>query len=81
MKVTLNSWPDKTPDFVSHRVLNAYIQDTSRQTGVHDITTYGAKVIDVQKVNSQSKWHVTWTRIYEDETTGRLKEQKEDAVS
>ncbi|OKL55360.1 hypothetical protein UA08_09405 [Talaromyces atroroseus] len=80
MKVTLNSWPDETPDFVSHRVMNEYIQDTSRKTGVDDITKYGVKVVDVQKVNSQSKWRVTWTKIYEDGVSGRLREQQEDAL-
>ncbi len=35
MKLKINSWPVDTADFVNHRVLNEYIQDTSYKTGVH----------------------------------------------
>lgn len=81
MKVTLNSWPENTPDYVSHRVLNAYIQDTARITGVHEATVYGARVVNVQKVDSKEKWRVTWTQLSEDEKGGKLREQEDEGVS
>lgn len=49
MKLKINSWPDGTSDFVNHRVLNEYIQDTSRKTGVHSKTEYNTRVEKVFK--------------------------------
>lgn len=44
MKLKINSWPAGTEDYVVHRVLNEYIQDTSRKTGVHLNTMYNTRV-------------------------------------
>ncbi|PCH04142.1 Flavin monooxygenase FMO [Penicillium occitanis (nom. inval.)] len=69
---------DKTPDFVSHRIMNEYILDTSRKSGVHDATVFGAKVTNIEKVNEPSKWHVSWTEL-EDDESGKVEElEKED---
>lgn len=79
MRVTLNAWPDKTPDFVSHKVMNDYIIDTSRKSGVHDATVFGAKVTHLEKVNEQSKWQVSWSEL-EDDGAGKVKELKKEEV-
>lgn len=81
MRVTLNAWPDKTPDFVSHRVMNEYIIDTSRKSGVHGVTLFGAKVTNIEKVNELSKWQVSWTELREDDETGEVNEQEKNDVS
>uniref|UniRef100_A0A093XC75 Thiol-specific monooxygenase n=1 Tax=Talaromyces marneffei PM1 TaxID=1077442 RepID=A0A093XC75_TALMA len=78
MRVTLNAWPDKTPDFVSHRVMNEYIIDTSRKSGVHGVTLFGAKVTNIEKVNELSKWQVSWTELREDDETGEVNEQEKN---
>lgn len=80
MRVTLNSWPDKTPDYVSHRVLKEYIVDTSKKSGVYDETIFGAKVTNIEKVTKKSKWQVSWTELREDEATGKVKEQDSNAL-
>ena len=56
MKLKLNSWPPGTEDYVNHRVLNEYIQDTSHKTGVHSKTIYNTRVEKVFK--SGSVWNV-----------------------
>lgn len=80
MRVTLNAWPDKTPDFVSYRVMNEYIIDTSRKSGVHDVTVFGAKVTNIEKLDEKSKWQVSWTEL-EDDEAGKIKEQEKEDVS
>ncbi|KAL2848597.1 major facilitator superfamily domain-containing protein [Aspergillus pseudodeflectus] len=64
MRVTLNAWPEGTPDFVSHSVMKEYIQDTSRKTRVEDVTIYGARVKNVSKQGEA--WNVTWSTLRED---------------
>lgn len=49
MKLKINSWPAATADFVNHRVLNEYIQDTSRRNGVHSKTLYDTRVEKIFK--------------------------------
>ena len=56
MKLKTNSWPTGTADFVNHSVLNEYIQDTSRKTGVHPATQYHTRVEKVFK--SGKLWRV-----------------------
>lgn len=78
MRVTLNAWPDKTPDFVSHTVMNHYIIDTSRKSGVHDATVFGAKVTNIEKVKEQSKWQVSWSELNDNEAGTVIEQGKED---
>ena len=52
METTLISWPPNTADYVNHRIINAYIQDTSRKTKVHDYTVYETRVEDISKKGS-----------------------------
>ncbi|KAL4769359.1 major facilitator superfamily domain-containing protein [Aspergillus nidulans var. acristatus] len=72
MRVKLNAWPEGTPDFVGHSVMKEYIQDTSRKTGVDDITIYGARVKNLSKQGDS--WQVTWSRL--EQQDDKLKEQE-----
>ncbi|KAJ5751661.1 hypothetical protein N7520_008578 [Penicillium odoratum] len=82
LRTTLNSWPEGTPHYVNHNVLKNYIQDTSKETGVNDVTIYGALVTEIYKQDEQ--WHVHWTILEEDIHNGELVEShqslKFDAV-
>lgn len=79
LRTKLNAWPEGTPHYVNHSVLKEYIQDTSKKTGVDDVTIYGALVKQVYK--SGQGWHVHWTTLNEDSDTKRIVEQQNSAVS
>jgi hypothetical protein len=74
MRVTLNSWPEGTPDYVSHNVMKEYIQDTSRKTRVEDVTIYGARVKNISKQGEG--WNVTWSTL-NDEDSGIVEREIE----
>jgi hypothetical protein len=76
MRVKLNAWPEGTEDYVSHSVMSAYIQDTSKKSGVHDITIYGARVKDVSK--NEGVWEITWSKL--EQENGELKELETTSV-
>jgi ACS family pantothenate transporter-like MFS transporter len=78
MRTKLNAWPEGTPDFVSHEVLRDYIQDTSRKCGADRVTIYGARVLDVRKV--ESLWRVTWSTLEQDPQTQLWQEERHDSV-
>lgn len=61
LETTLNTFPPETEDFVTHDVLNDYIQDTAVKTGVHSITRYDTLVKKVEKKNA--KWSVETTTL------------------
>lgn len=79
LRTTLNAWPDGTPDFVDHGVIKEYIQDTSEKTGVHGVTRWGARVVDIQKEEAQ--WKVTWSVLREDAEHNIEEELSEVSVS
>jgi hypothetical protein len=60
--------------------MNEYIIDTSRKSGVHDATVFGAKVTNIEKVNEKSKWRVSWTELEDDEAV-KVKEREKEDVS
>ncbi|PYI23927.1 pantothenate transporter [Aspergillus violaceofuscus CBS 115571] len=78
MRVKLNSWPEGTPEFVSHTVMKEYIQDTSRKAGADGVTIYGARVTGVKK--DGHKWHVTWSTLREDGESKIVNEHEETAT-
>lgn len=78
MRVKLNAWPEGTPDFVSHRIMKEYIQDTSKKCGVDTVTIYGARVVNARKEGST--WKVSWTTLHEDRDTGKIEEKLETSV-
>ncbi|KAF6232137.1 hypothetical protein HO173_009731 [Letharia columbiana] len=65
MKLKINSWPPGTADFVNHRVLNEYIQDTSYKTGVHLTTKYNTRVEKVFK--SGQDWKMQTSTLTRDQ--------------
>ncbi|CRG86288.1 Flavin-containing monooxygenase FMO GS-OX-like 4 [Talaromyces islandicus] len=73
LRTTLNAWPEGTPDFVDHGVIKEYIQDTSIKTGVHNVTRWGARVVDLQKEGTE--WKVTWSVLPADAENGNAEEQ------
>ena len=64
MRTTLNAWPKDTQDYVKHTVLRDYIQETSKKTGVEEITAYNTSVESVHKVGDV--WHVETITIPSD---------------
>lgn len=72
MKTTLNSWPVGTPDFTTHDILKDYIQETSRRTGVEEITKYGARVSNIRKENG--RWQLSYSTL--DTKDGQIQEQQ-----
>lgn len=80
MKLKINPWPAGTDDFVNHRVLNEYIQDTSRRTGVHSSTHYNTRVEKVFKsgkswtvhTSTLTKFHHIWQRTERDWVSDQL---------
>lgn len=68
MRVKLNAWPEGTPEFVSHTVMQAYIQDTAEKAGVHDVTIYGARVKNIAK--ERESWSVVWSSLRDRDTGG-----------
>ena len=78
MRLKLNEWPPETPDFVSHRVLGKYIQDTSRKCHADQVTIYGARVVGIRKEGP--KWHITWSTLHKYPASKGLQEKLEHAV-
>jgi hypothetical protein len=63
MKLKLGPWKPGTEDFISHRFLKEYIQDTARKSGVDALTMYNTRVNIITKKGGV--WHVgttTWTK-------------------
>ncbi|KAJ5313290.1 uncharacterized protein N7443_000174 [Penicillium atrosanguineum] len=77
LRTKLNAWPEGTPHYVNHNVLKEYIQDTSKKTGVDDVTIYGALVKQVYK--EDQNWHVHWTTLNEESGTGNIVEHQKSA--
>lgn len=70
MKLKINSWPDGTADYVNHRVLNQYIQDTSYKSGVHSRTLYDTRVEKVFK--SGESWKVQTSTLIKHQSVFRM---------
>jgi hypothetical protein len=64
MRTKLNAWPPGTPEYVSHRILKEYIQDTARKTGVEGLTIFGANVSNLKK--SGDEWIITFSTLRKD---------------
>lgn len=60
MRTTLLNWPQGTPEHVTHREIEQYVQRLAQETGVHDVTLYGTRVEEAAKQpqGSSRKWHV-----------------------
>lgn len=58
MRSTLLNWPRGTPEHVTHRDIEQYVQRLARETGAHDVTRYGTRVEQAVKPPGSAKWHV-----------------------
>lgn len=58
MKSTLLSWPEGTPDHVTHDEIETYVQTLARETGAHDKTLYNTKVEEAVKPPGSKTWTV-----------------------
>ncbi|CAF9921455.1 MAG: hypothetical protein ALECFALPRED_001807 [Alectoria fallacina] len=76
MKLKINSWPAGTEDYVVHRVLNEYIQDTSRKTGVHLNTMYNTRVERIFK--SGRLWKMRTSSSMRDQSVSHWAERDWD---
>ncbi|KAJ5256798.1 hypothetical protein N7478_012902 [Penicillium angulare] len=72
LRTKINSWPEGTLDYVKHSALKNYIQDTSKKSGAHDLTIYGALVTNIHKEGP--KWHISWSSLSDDIETNSLVE-------
>ncbi|KAE8316432.1 cytochrome P450 [Aspergillus transmontanensis] len=73
MRIKLRTWPENTPDFVHHSVVNEYIRDIALSTGVDERTIYGARVEHVYK--NGGKWHVNWSVLDDNGSIDGLEER------
>jgi hypothetical protein len=78
LETTLNRFPPGTQDYVTHKILGDYIQDTSILTGVHEVTQYNTNVKSVSK--SGEKWTVEIATLQTD-TTGAVELKTTSHVS
>ncbi|KAI9713231.1 MAG: hypothetical protein M1820_001217 [Bogoriella megaspora] len=78
LRTKLNAWPDGTADFVTHKALCAYIQDTATKGGVDAVTIYNTSVEDVRK-NSTS-WSLRSSTLHKGEGSPVEREWEFDAV-
>jgi MFS transporter, ACS family, pantothenate transporter len=78
MKTKLHSWPEGTADFVNHRILEEYIQETARKTKVDKSTIFGAKVTQVEKHGK--KWNLKYETLRSDAIDGKDWKQKHELV-
>ncbi|KAF2125458.1 dimethylaniline monooxygenase [Dothidotthia symphoricarpi CBS 119687] len=72
LETTLNRFPTDTPDFVTHDVLEEYIQDTAVRAGVHDVTKYDTEVRNVTK--NEREWVVETSTLRIDPSGGIFQE-------
>lgn len=79
MRIKLRAWPENTPDFVHHSVVNEYIRDIALSTGVDERTIYGARVEHVYK--NGGKWHVNWSVLDDNGSIDGLEERRLISVS
>lgn len=58
MRSTLLNWPEGTPDHVTHREIETYVQTLARETGTHDVTLYNTRVEEAVKRPGDKTWRV-----------------------
>lgn len=72
MRTTLLNWPQGTPEHVTHREIEQYVQRLAQETGVHDATLYGTRMEEAVKQPAQDgssgKWHVRTKTILPSKT-------------
>ncbi|KAI9738410.1 MAG: hypothetical protein M1834_008913 [Cirrosporium novae-zelandiae] len=61
LQLKVNSFPPKTPDYVNHKVLEEYIQDTAQKTGVDELILYNTNVDNAEK--EDGKWWLSTSTL------------------
>ncbi|EXJ83622.1 hypothetical protein A1O1_07245 [Capronia coronata CBS 617.96] len=61
MRTSLQAWPDGTPDFVSQKVMEEYIQTIADVHGVSAIAEYHTRVEEVRKAGTE--WSIRTTTL------------------
>lgn len=75
MKSILGDYPEGTEDFVSQKLLEKYIQDLSRDTGVDQVTLYNTRVEDINKDTGSETWTVRTLVLEHSSHRPRFREQ------
>lgn len=58
MRSTLLNWPEGTPDHVTHKEIEQYVQTLAHETGTHDVTLYNTRVEEAIKPPGARTWSV-----------------------
>lgn len=69
MRSTLLDWPAGTPDHVTHREIEAYVQTLARETGAHDATLYNTRVEQAVKPPGADAWRVRTRTLHKHPST------------
>ncbi|KAJ4415501.1 hypothetical protein N0V82_007303 [Gnomoniopsis sp. IMI 355080] len=56
MRSTLLQWPEGTPDHVTHKDIEKYVQELAHKTGAQDVTLYNTRVEEAIKRPETGKW-------------------------
>lgn len=56
MRSTLLQWPEGTPDHVTHKEIETYVQELARKTGAQDVTLYNTRVEEAIKRPDTGRW-------------------------
>lgn len=56
MRSTLLQWPEGTPDHVTHKEIETYVQELARKTGAQDVTLYNTRVEEAVKRPETGRW-------------------------
>lgn len=67
MRSTLLQWPEGTPDHVTHKEIEAYIQELARRTGAQDVTLYNTRVEEAIKTPENGRWSLRSRTLHKDE--------------
>ncbi|CZT24400.1 related to FAD dependent oxidoreductase [Ramularia collo-cygni] len=65
MELSCEKWKPSTEDFVPHHELAQYLQDTARNNGVLEATSFNTRVDKISKTSSQ-KWQVDTSKLTPD---------------
>lgn len=83
MRSTLLQWPEGTPDHVTHKEIETYVQELARKTGAQDVTLYNTRVEKAVKRPETGRWSLRSKTLKKNEQGQILFEEKDwtfDAV-
>lgn len=77
MRSTLLNWPQGTPEHVTHREIETYVQTLSHETGAHTVTLYNTRVEEIIKHTGGDNWSLRSRTLIQAENGGYSFEDKE----